>query len=158
MSTAATGQFGKAHYNLESLVVAASAFREEIAPGTTEAAARDRVYWPGSPLPANTYPRALIRLREGMSLAYQHSGAGGGYPNFPLLILLERAAVKEDAPKERIIKFLNWVDAVIKGMNQVARTPGYLEVTEIAMANMMMSDPNEDECYDQATIELKVLG
>lgn len=158
MPTAATGQFSKAHYNLESLVVASASFRNEIATGTTVADARNRVYWPGAALPANTFPRALIRLREGMSLAFQHSGAGGGYPNFPLLILLERKAVATDDHKERILKFLNWVGAVVAEMNQVARTPGYLEVTEIALASIMQSDPNEEECYDQAALELKVFG
>lgn len=159
MPTTPTGQFSKTLYNLESLLVASTSFRNEIANGTTEAAARDRVYWPGSTLPDTVLrPLALIRLSEGQSLTFNHSGAGGGYPSFPLFILLERAAVAGDSAKERQLKFLNWVGAVVSEMNTVARTAGYLEVSEFVLAGWMIAGKEENAVYDQAEIELKVFG
>lgn len=159
MPTTATGPYAATLYNLESLLAASATFKTDIGVGTTEAQARARIYWPGQPEPATIVrPFAVIRLRDGMALTFNHSGAGGGYPTFPLFILLERAYDPADNVKERMIKFLNWVGAIVTDMNAVARTAGYLEVTEFSLSNWQLSDTQEDGLYLQATIELKVFG
>ncbi len=159
MPTTATGPYALTLQNLENLLVASSTFRESILAGTTVEQARARVYWPGQPDPDPVVrPFAVIRNQPGQSLTFAHSGGGGGYPNYPLYILLERAAVATDEPKERLVKLLNWVGAIVRDMNDVARTPGYLEVTEFVLAGWMIAGKEENSVYDQAEIELKVFG
>lgn len=159
MPTTPTGPYALAMSYLEDLIVESATFRNSIATGTSKTDARARVYWPGTPEPAPTiWPFAVIRNAEGQSLSFNHSGAGGGYPNYPLTIMLENAASASDTPKERLVKFLNWVGAIVKEMNAVARTPGFLEVTEFVLASWSIAGNEENKVYDQAVLELKVFG
>lgn len=161
MTTAATGNFALTLENLEILIAASATF--QTACGITEgdtaaklAAARTRVYWPGQNLDATQRPFAWIKLNEGWEATNEDTGGAGFVPKMPLQILFEREADKNDDPKERMVKFLNFLGAVIQEMQALAKTDGYLYVTSFVVTGYYQSDPDENECYDQAQVEVRV--
>lgn len=161
MTTTATGNFALTLENLEILIASSASFQAacgitEGDAATKQTAARERVYWPGQNLDAAKRPFAWIKLNEGWEATNEDTGGAGFVPKMPLQILFERDADKKDAPKERMVKFLNFLGAVIDEMQVLAKTDGYLYVTSFVVTGYYQSDPSEKECYDQAQVEVRV--
>lgn len=153
--TTATGNLSATLYNLETLLASSATFRTG-AGAADVAAARSFIHWLADAPPANQSVWAWIKTKEGWKADSQGSG-NSFWVTMPLQILVQRADDDEDTAKERQIKFLNWLGAVVSEMLALAGTGGYLHVTSLTISNTMLSDDHDpDGPYQQAMLDVQI--
>ena len=146
--------------NLETLLASSATFQTACGITTGDAAAkllaaRAFVHWLGETVPA-VRPFAWIKLKLPAGYTGEASGGGGFMPNFVLQILLELDATAGDSNKDRQVRWLNFVGAIITDMCTLAKTAGMLWMTRLTLEESMMQDPKEATAYNQAMLEVKV--
>jgi hypothetical protein len=146
--------------NLETLIASSVTFQAACLisgddPAANVTAARAFIAWLGEAAPVKR-PFAWIKLKLPATFTGEHSGGGGFWPDFELLVLLELDAVAADTLKDRQIRWLNFIGGVIKDLGLLAKTAGMLWATRFTLAESMMQDPKEAASYNQATLEVKV--
>jgi len=172
MPTTATGNFALVVQNLETLLVNSTTWQTLCGAASADAA-RANVYWLGAaPTRADddppTRPMAWIKMGDGWTAEMEHSGGGANYHRFGLELLIELDDTEpgagtglddKDFAKERIVIFLNQLGLIIAEMEALAKTDGYLHVSQIRMTSHSISDYQEKETeglYQQAVFQIQV--
>lgn len=157
MSTTPTGNFALTLFNLATLVCSSATFRATVGAADV-AAARAFVYSLGAVAPADTIAAyASLRIAEGWQSSMDQSGGGAHWHRMPLRLFFQRADAADDDAAERQVKFWNWIGAVVAEMEALAKTEGYLYVTELRLSGYKISDPAEESPYQQCTFDVQVL-
>lgn len=169
MSTTPDGEYAKSIANLQSLVAASATFQTAV--GAADAtAAISSIYWNGmEPPDGMTTPWAWIQLRPGANGDAPASGGNGFWHTFPMAIILYRPddsatdLAATDTPaqrnakhKERIVAFLTFVGKCVRDWEALAKTAGYLQVTQLSLERFELSSESEPTRYQMATIGVQV--
>ena len=146
--------------NLETLIASSATFQAAVgATGDTApdkvAAAKAFVYWIGQAKPEKR-PFAWIKLKTPVEYSGEHSGGGGFMPSFTLGVYFEMDATAGDGPKDRQIRWLNFLGAVVTDMLLLAKTAGMLFVTHVTVDESTMQDPKEQTIYNEGLLTVKV--
>lgn len=155
MSTTPTGNIALTLANLETLLASSATFRTSVAAADV-AAAKAFIFWLADAPASSIRTFGWIKTKDGWR-AESQSGSNNFWKTMPLQILLQRADAEADGPKERQVKFLNWLGAVVDEMLALAGTSSYLHVTSLTIANTMMSDDNDEQApYQQALVDVQI--
>ena len=172
MTTTPTGNISLTLANLETMIASSETFRTACEAADVDSA-KKFIYWPETD-PESEADRAektfvlvedrwsfpdcyaIIRLGDGFTERSEDSGGDGFMPEIPLEFLLVKNTNPDVSARERQIVFENFAHAVIADIKALAKTEGYLWITQIAVKSIVMSDPEEADSYAEAAVEVRV--